>query len=67
MAGRAGRRGFNRIGHAFVRVDSRFPEQTGFFDEKSVEPVSGRLVISPNTVLSLLRYKTDAEIGPFLK
>jgi superfamily II RNA helicase len=66
MAGRAGRRGFDRIGHAFVRVDSRFPEQTGFFDEKSVEPVSGRLVISPNTVLSLLRYKTDAEIDRFL-
>ena len=30
MAGRAGRRGFDRIGHAYVRVDSRFPEQTGF-------------------------------------
>jgi ATP-dependent RNA helicase HelY len=66
MAGRAGRRGFDRIGHAYVRVDSRFPEQTGFFDEKGVEPVSGRLIISPNTVLSLLRYKTDEEIDRFL-
>lgn len=66
MAGRAGRRGFDRIGYAFIRIDSRFPEQTGFFDEKNVEPVSGRLVISPNTVLSLLRYKTDEEIDRFL-
>lgn len=66
MAGRAGRRGFDRIGHAFIRIDSRFPEQTGFFEEKGVESVSGRLIISPNTVLSLLRYKTDAEIDRFL-
>lgn len=66
MAGRAGRRGFDQVGHAFVRVDSRFPEQTGFFSEKGVEPVLGRLIISPNTVLSLLRYKSDEEIGRFL-
>ncbi|MDD3652766.1 MAG: RNA helicase [Desulfotomaculaceae bacterium] len=66
MAGRAGRRGFDQIGHAFIRIDSRFPEQTGFFDENNVEPVTGRLVISPNTVLSLLRYKTDAEVERFL-
>jgi ATP-dependent RNA helicase HelY len=66
MAGRAGRRGFDRVGHAFIRVDSRFPEQTGFFDENAIEPVSGRLIISPNTVLSLLRYKTDEEINRFL-
>ncbi len=66
MAGRAGRRGFDRVGYAFIRVDSRFPEQTGFFNEKEVEPVLGRLVISPNTVLSLLRYKTDQEISHFL-
>lgn len=66
MAGRAGRRGFDRVGHAFIRIDSRFPEQTGFFKEEEVEPVLGRLVISPNTVLSLLRYKTDQEIHRFL-
>ncbi|OPY57013.1 MAG: ski2-like helicase [Pelotomaculum sp. PtaU1.Bin035] len=66
MAGRAGRRGFDQIGHAFIRIDNRFPEQTGFFEECNIEPVLGRLVISPNTVLSLLRYKTDAEIDRFL-
>jgi superfamily II RNA helicase len=66
MAGRAGRRGFDKIGHAFIRVDSRFPEQTGFFEEEEVEPVLGRLIVSPNTVLSLLRYKTDEEIDRFL-
>ncbi|TEB12375.1 DEAD/DEAH box helicase [Pelotomaculum propionicicum] len=66
IAGRAGRRGFDQVGHVFIRVDSRFPEQTGFFEEKEVEPVSGRLAISPNTVLSLLRYKTDDEIECFL-
>jgi len=66
IAGRAGRRGFDPVGYALVRVDSRFPEQTGFFNEKEVEPVSGRLAISPNTVLSLLRYKSDNEIDRFL-
>jgi len=66
MAGRAGRRGFDKVGHAFIRVDSRFPEQTGFFSEEKVEPVLGRLVVSPNTVLSLLRYKNDHEIHRFL-
>lgn len=66
IAGRAGRRGFDLVGHVFIRIDSRFPEQTGFFEEKEVEPVTGRLTISPNTVLSLLRYKTDAEIDRFL-
>ncbi len=66
MAGRAGRRGFDKFGHAFIRVDSRFPEQTGFFSEAKVEPVMGRLMVSPNTVLSLLRYKKDREIHRFL-
>ncbi len=66
IAGRAGRRGFDQVGHVFIRIDSRFPEQTGFFEDKEVEPVSGRLTISPNTVLSLLRYKTDDEIERFL-
>ncbi len=66
IAGRAGRRGFDRAGHVFIRIDSRFPEQTGFFQEKKVEPVTGRLTISPNTVLSLMCYKTDDEIKHFL-
>jgi len=67
MAGRAGRRGFDRVGHVFVRIDEKYPEQTGFYDERAVEPVRGRLMISPNTVLSLLTYKTDAEIKIFLE
>lgn len=67
MAGRAGRRGFDRVGHVFVRIDEKYPEQTGFYDERAVEPVRGRLMISPNTVLSLLTYKTDDEIKVFLE
>ncbi|WP_449240801.1 helicase-related protein [Desulfoscipio gibsoniae] len=66
MAGRAGRRGFDRVGHVYVNIDEKFPEQTGFFDESQVEPVRGRLVISPNTALSLLHWKTDAEIERYL-
>jgi len=66
MAGRAGRRGYDKEGHVYVRIDEKFPEQTGFFDESQVEPVRGRLIISPNTVLSLLHYKTDEEIERFL-
>jgi len=67
MAGRAGRRGFDPVGHVYVRIDERFPEQTGFYREDLVEPVRGRLIISPNTVLSLLHWKTDDEIKRFLE
>lgn len=66
MAGRAGRRGFDKVGHVYINIDEKFPEQTGFFDESEVEPVKGRLIISPNTVLSLLHWKTDTEIERFL-
>ncbi len=67
MAGRAGRRGFDEAGHVYIRIDDRFPEQTGFYQESEVEPVRGRLIISPNTVLSLLQWKNDAEITRYLE
>lgn len=67
MAGRAGRRGFDPVGKVYVRIDSRFPEQTGFYNEDEIEPVRGRLAISANTVLSLLYWKTDEEINVFLE
>lgn len=67
MAGRAGRRGFDKVGRVFIRIDERFLEQTGFYKESEVEPVKGRLSISPNTVLSLLHWKTDDEITRYLE
>lgn len=66
MAGRAGRRGYDPVGHVYIRIEEKSIEQTGFFNENEVEPVRGRLIISPNTVLSLLRWKTDDEIKKFL-
>lgn len=66
MAGRAGRRGYDKVGRVYIHIDDKFPEQTGFFDESRVEPVRGRLIISPNTVLSLLCWKTGEEIQKFL-
>ncbi|MBO8137708.1 MAG: RNA helicase [Desulfotomaculum sp.] len=67
MAGRAGRRGFDEKGYVFIQISDKYPEETGFFKESEVEMVHGRLTISPNTVLSLLRWKSDEEIEHFLK
>ena len=67
MAGRAGRRGYDRVGHVYIRIEEKYPEQAGFYNELDVEPVRGRLMISPNTVLSLLHWKKDEEIKRFLE
>ncbi|MGQ9557512.1 MAG: helicase-related protein [Desulfurispora sp.] len=67
MAGRAGRRGYDAVGRVYIRMDQKYIEQTGFYSEKQVEPVYGRLMISPNTVLSLIYWKTDEEINRYLE
>ena len=67
MAGRAGRRGFDQQGYVYIQINDDHPDETGFFNESGVEMVHGRLTVSANTVLSLLRWKTDEEIEHFLK
>ncbi|MTI79284.1 MAG: RNA helicase [Firmicutes bacterium] len=67
MAGRAGRRGFDEQGNVYIQINEKYPDETGFFNESKVEMVQGRLTVSPNTVLSLLMWKSDEEIEHFLK
>ncbi|HBQ28900.1 RNA helicase [Peptococcaceae bacterium SCADC1_2_3] len=67
MAGRSGRRGYDEVGRVFVCLDQRFPEQMAFYEEDKIEPVQGRLTVTPNTVLNLLHWKNEAEIKTFLE
>lgn len=62
MAGRAGRRGIDEVGHVFTAVDFNFfnPDQFPSMREDQVEPVQSRFTLSYNTVLNLINnYELD--------
>ncbi len=60
MAGRAGRRGWDRQGTVISRVSDALPTALPIWNEGSVEPISSRLHISFNMVVNLLaRFEPD--------
>ena len=60
MAGRAGRRGWDRQGTVISRVSDALPTALPIWNEGSVEPISSRFHISFNMVFNLLaRFEPD--------
>ncbi|MBO8142583.1 MAG: DEAD/DEAH box helicase [Firmicutes bacterium] len=69
MAGRAGRRGIDDRGYVFTLVDfNRFvPEEYPSMREEDVEPLRSRFTLSYNTVLNLIRSRSEQEIADILR
>lgn len=69
MAGRAGRRGIDDRGYAFVLADLNFfvPEEYPTMREDDIESLRSRFTVSYNTVLNLVRQYTDEEIRDILQ
>ncbi|NMB12553.1 MAG: DEAD/DEAH box helicase [Firmicutes bacterium] len=66
MAGRAGRRGWDKLGTAISRIDEVAPHQLPTWDEDDVEPIRSRISISFNMVVNLLSRFTPKEIEVLL-
>ncbi|NLA57636.1 MAG: DEAD/DEAH box helicase [Firmicutes bacterium] len=66
MAGRAGRRGWDKLGTVISRVHETLPTSLPVWDEASVEPIRSRLNISFNMVVNLLARFRPQEIEEFL-
>lgn len=56
MAGRAGRRGLDKVGTVLIRADAELMEEAGWRDWEaaSLEPITSRLSLSYTTVLNLM-------------
>lgn len=66
MAGRAGRRGIDREGHAVLLLTVNDREGARDYARVQPEPVISRLTLRPNTVLNLVATRKDAEIRALL-
>ena len=68
IAGRAGRRGIDTAGYAYVMIDRR-DFNYGLYrhiTEKDVEPINSQFRLSVNTVLNLIKRHPQAEIDEIL-
>jgi superfamily II RNA helicase len=66
MAGRAGRRGWDKLGTVISRIDDATNLQLPIWNEDEVEPIRSRINISFNMVVNLLTRFTRKEIEALL-
>ncbi len=69
LAGRAGRRGIDKIGYSIALVDKNFADIDKIikFTSKDVEPIVSQFKLTFNTVLNLIKNHTPEEIEIILK
>lgn len=69
LAGRAGRRGIDKIGYSIALVDKHFADIDKIikFTSKDVEPIISQFKLTYNTVLNLIKNHTPEEIEVILK
>ncbi len=69
LAGRAGRRGIDKVGYAVAIIDIRDNDIGKFIQISSadIEPIRSQFQLSFNTVLNLMTYQDEDEIERILK
>jgi superfamily II RNA helicase len=68
IAGRAGRRGIDKIGFSYAMIDRRDFEYGVYkkMTDKDVEPIKSQFKLSTNTVLNLIKQHNQKEIDTIL-
>jgi ATP-dependent RNA helicase DOB1 len=69
LAGRAGRRGIDKVGYAIALFNRNRDDlkKIQYVTEKDIEPIISQFTLSYNTVLSLLKFHNQEEIEVILK
>ncbi|MFH1456164.1 MAG: DEAD/DEAH box helicase [archaeon] len=69
MAGRAGRRGIDKIGRSIALIDRKYGDMNKIqsITTKDVEPIQSQFKLSFNSVLNLINNHTEKEISKILK